>query len=171
MFTLLYAGGRTRRAKPLTRRATMPFSQNWTFCQAFSPLDVAHASKAGAPCCARARYSSSIAERDAGSGLWPAVFATRRPDYLARAKPGARTPSPSGCRVLRAPLWRLGSPAPDGPPDARHWTNVGIGAMTWAAAGRLAPQRVLRCGTSTSLSFGRLLRAFSLRATHDMRRA
>jgi len=129
----------------------MPFSQNWTFCRAFSPLDVAHASKAGAPRCARARYSPCLAERDAGCGLWPAVFAMRRLDYLARAKPGARTPSPSGCRVLRAPLWILGSPAPDGPPDARHWSNVGIGAMTWAAAGRLAPQRVSRCGTSTPL--------------------
>lgn len=39
-------------------------------------------------------------------------------------------------------LWRLGPPAPDGSPSARHWTDVGIVAMTWAAAERLAPHRM-----------------------------
>ncbi len=46
----------------------MPFSQNWTFCRAFSLLDAGRVSTAGAPLYARATHSTVCAGRCAGSG-------------------------------------------------------------------------------------------------------
>ena len=78
VFDYRYDQGRTGEAKPLMRRATMPFSQNWTFCRAFSLLNVGRVSTAGAPQNARARGLAVCAERSATRPLARAYGLGRR---------------------------------------------------------------------------------------------
>jgi hypothetical protein len=106
----------------------MPFCQNWTFCRAFSPLDVAHVLTAGAPRCARARRSLRPAGRVPSVGSAHGLAT----DHLARAKPGARASPPSGCQVLRAPSGDWGLQRQTAPPSNPP-TRLGTGAPDWAA--------------------------------------
>jgi len=77
---------------------------------------------AGAPRCAWARYSSVIAGRDAGSGLWPSVYAALRPDNLAHAQLGARGYAPHNSASRLASFSWLGPRASDGSPRrAANW--------------------------------------------------
>lgn len=146
VFDLPDGGGRTGETKPLTRQATMPSAQNWTFCRAFSLLDAAHVSKGGAPLCARVRYSTRIAERDAGSrpGASGLCCATTLLPYPRVARGAGRLPSPGSSAGCWGTLCRLGPPAMTGSPRSPP-TSLGAGALAWAAGlDALAPRRSLR---------------------------
>lgn len=121
----------------------MPSAQNWTFCRAFSPLDVAHVSKGGAPRFARVRYSTRIAERNAGSrpGASGLCCATTLLPYPRVARGAGRLPSPGSSAGCWGTLWRLGPPAMTGSPRSPP-TSLGAGALAWAAGWTPLPHAV-----------------------------
>lgn len=148
----------------------MPFSQNWTFCRAFSPLDVAHVSTAGRP----AQRAGIVLNRPRWTRLRlrlaPSVCAVLRLNYDARALLGARGYAPRPSASPWAGFWRLGPPAMTGSPQAHirlAWARPWLRGLRAGCPSPTPPLRAVAAPLRLR-AFALSLRASGLRVTRDV---
>lgn len=112
----------------------MPFSQNWTFCRAFSPLDVAHVSKGRRP---TLRAGMGPAHRRwTRRRLWSALRLTQPPCPRVARGAGLRPPSLYQSVGL---LLVSGATSERRLPPAVHRPAWGLARWTRQRAGRPCP--------------------------------